>query len=71
MEGHMTTVPEDYLAKAHEFEGKAATTKIASARENYLSLARSYRELAAQKLRKSHQDDADAEALAKRVIGRP
>ncbi len=66
----MATDSEAYLAKAEQFEVKAAATKIASARENYLSLARSYRELAAYKLRKSQRDDAQAEALAKRIIER-
>ena len=61
---------ENYLAKADELDAKAASTKIASARETYVSLARSYRELAARKMRKLQQDDADAEALAKRIVGR-
>ena len=66
----MATDSETYLAKAEELEAKAAGTKFASARENYLNLARSYRQLAAHKLRKSQQDDAEAEALVKRMIGR-
>jgi hypothetical protein len=66
----MATDSEIYLAKAEELEAKAAATKIASAKETYVSLARSYRELAAHKLRKSRREDAEAEALAKRIIGR-
>jgi hypothetical protein len=66
----MTNDSQNYLAKAEELEAKAASTKIASARETYVSLAHSYRELAARKLRMSQQDDAEAEALAKRIVGR-
>ena len=66
----MTSDSEFYMAKAEELEAKASATKIASARETYASLAHSYRELAAHKMRKSQQDDAEAEALARRIIGR-
>jgi hypothetical protein len=66
-----TTTITNYLAKAEECEAKAASTMIAAARENYANLARCYRELAAHKTRKAQQQlDADAEALAKRMVGR-
>ena len=67
----MTTTIASYIAKAEECEAKAAKTAIAVARENYANLARCYRELAAHKTRKAAQlQDIDAEALARRMVGR-
>lgn len=59
----MTTKSHFYLAKAQEFRAKASEAKADAAKASYAELAARHR------LRSLPQADADAEALARRMVG--
>jgi ADP-ribose pyrophosphatase YjhB (NUDIX family) len=61
----MTTNSLFYFAKAQEFRAKAGEAKADAAKASYAELAARRR----HRLRSLPQADADAEALARRIVG--
>ena len=62
--------PAHYAARASELEVAASRVSDAVIRESYLTLARSFREMANLTSLTQSKEDAEAVGLAERMVGR-